>query len=508
MKKLKIALISISSLLVMSCNNQVSGDESDEDTPLVPSEDEGDKKEEESLKKENKSLYTYHDLAHKTFSNTFFAPSTGDVNVLVVPVVIKGYESNATEEKRNSIENLFFGESNTHGLRESVSSYFYKSSFGSLRIGGEVTPWINIDMGVDDVFNASTSKGDYGTYEVVNRVYEELQKSDIDLTNYDSDKDGYIDCLYLVHSAPTKAHTDLVSEDNPENPFISFTYWDYDLVGAESDVPLPNSYSWVSYDLMEAGRSAGIELDAHTYIHEMGHNFGLVDYYDYDGLHSPLGCFDMQDFNVGDHNSYSKYVLGWTAPYFINKDSKITLKPASKTGDFIIIKNSDEFSGSAFDEYYILEYLTPTDLWEQDSSNAYPNVNTKTFTKPGIRMLHVDGRLLDRDGNLGTKIESSIYGQAFSNTPSRSMVKIKNQNQNKFDLISILNANKSRTTQTSPLTTASNSSLFTEGQIFTCGDYSFFFENGKLHSGESFPFKITFGEMNEEGATLTIKLVD
>lgn len=514
MKKFKGLFILLPLILLGSCSTSSLGgsetsknDENSQKTPQNPNEISENEKIDEPLNKENLSKNTYYQLGKNTFSRTYFAPSKGDLNILVVPLIIKGYESNATKENLDKINEAFFGKSATNGVYESVSSFFKKSSFGALNIGGEVTSWVDIEMSVDDVNEAQHGQGDYGTYEVLTKVYAYLKSSSVDLNKYDLDKDGYIDCIYLVHSAPTNASSSKLASSDPNNPFISFTYWDYRQYN-ESSIPVPNSYSWASFDLMNYGKSAGIEIDAHTYIHEVGHVLGLVDYYDYDGLHSPLGCFDMQDFNVGDHNSYSKYALGWTSPYYINKDATIKLKSTSDTGEFIVIKNSPTYSGNAFDEYIILEYLTPTSLWSQDSTNAYPNINTKTFTKPGVRMLHVDARLIDANGKFVDEISQTKVRQAFSNTPSRSLVNIKNQSQHKFDLISIINANGSKATQTKALTTASNSSLFTEGQVFKSGDYSFFFNDGGLHSEETFPFKITFGKMDESGATLTIKKID
>jgi len=54
-----------------------------------------------------------------------------------------------------------------------------------------------------------------------------------------------------------------------------------------------------------------------TIIHETGHALGLADYYDYDDSVGPrggMGGLDIMDGVWGDHNAYSKWILGWLHP--------------------------------------------------------------------------------------------------------------------------------------------------------------------------------------------------
>jgi M6 family metalloprotease-like protein len=58
---------------------------------------------------------------------------------------------------------------------------------------------------------------------------------------------------------------------------------------------------------------------------------GLPDYYDYDDTTGPkggVGGWDMMDYNGGDHNAFSKYLLGWIDPLVIRSGTqKIILPP-------------------------------------------------------------------------------------------------------------------------------------------------------------------------------------
>src|SRR5205085_9571813 len=61
-----------------------------------------------------------------------------------------------------------------------------------------------------------------------------------------------------------------------------------------------------------------------TLIHEMGHAFGLPDYYDYEPGNGPdggLGGLDMMDANVGNHNAFSRWLLDWIQPDVIGSGS-------------------------------------------------------------------------------------------------------------------------------------------------------------------------------------------
>ena len=93
---------------------------------------------------------------------------------------------------------------------------------------------------------------------------------------------------------------------------------------------------------------------------------GLSDYYDnaYSGM-DLIGGWDMQDRDVLDWNSFSKYAVGWTQPYYVvenklqEKTSEvITLTPASESGDCLLLRDST-WNGSPFDEYILLELFNP-----------------------------------------------------------------------------------------------------------------------------------------------------
>ncbi len=137
-------------------------------------------------------------------------------------------------------------------------------------------------------------------------------------------------------------------------------------------------------------------MDAHTFIHEFGHMLGLKDYYDpnsYIELSpvSPLGRMDMMDCSLGDHNAFSKCILGWEAPMVVNGEAEIALRPSQGNGDCVLLPLSTS-NGTLFDEYLLLEYYSPTYLNYADAS-LRGEMGMTLMGKTGIKAYHVDARI-------------------------------------------------------------------------------------------------------------------
>ena len=138
--------------------------------------------------------------------------------------------------------------------------------------------------------------------------------------------------------------------------------------------------------------------DAHTFIHETGHLFGLVDYYPADesdianSVPEPAGRIDMMDCSVGDHTALSKMWLNWARPYWVTgatDSTEITIGSLVDTGDLILI--NDLWNGTVFDEYYLVEFYSPTGLNYFDTNTG--NNLAKLPSLPGVKIYHVDARL-------------------------------------------------------------------------------------------------------------------
>lgn len=452
--------------------------------------------------------YNYYELGQRSAKFTFYGKSVGNTKTLVVPVIIKGYSANANETNRERIRKAFFGTSEETGW-ESVSSYFYKSSYGKMNLSGEVTEWFDSGLTPEQIYSRNSRYDDLGTMYVLDRVYDWLVDKGYNLSEYDVDGDGWIDSIWMIYSCPS--NTKVMGTD--DNLFWAFTFWDYNNMNAphSKSKPLPNTYAWASYDFMNEGTSSAINIDAHTYIHEFGHTLGLDDYYDYDQKHSPLGGIDMQDWNIGDHNAFSKYAWGWVDPIIIDKEQTVTIHPTSASGDCILIPNNYSWSGCPFNEYIMIDFVDNKNLWEKDSKFPYDGVHL-TYTRPGLRIMHVDARLGKYDLKEGT-IESVTnkmnfgekYGLAYSNTPSYSFSQGNISTSTKMriydDLISIVNKNHNTDVTHKYSTSATNNSLFFAGDAFNISDYKDFFYEGRLHKG-TISYRLEVVSLNGEEAVI------
>ena len=462
--------------------------------------------------KENNINHTYHDLGlDSDYYLWHYLPSIGEVNILVIPVTIKGYEKNANVIVKSDIEKTFFGKS-TDTYWESVSSFYYKSSYGKLSIKGTVTDWMGP---VSTTIDKMTNEIKIDSEDVVQSTSNFLKEKGINTLDYDSDFDGFIDLVWYVYSAPNYDNDGSLSND-----FWAFTT-SSDSNVANTVSPTINNYCWASYDFMYAWEKSSLihmndGVDAHTYIHETGHALGLDDYYNADldisSDDDSVQKVDMMSANVGDHNAFSKLALGWVNPYIVYGNSEIILKDFESTGECVVLPLS-LWDSNAFGEYLIFEYYTPTLLNLKDK-NGYEN-NLSTPSGSGIKVYHVDARLayennedkidpitgeyprtfLDKYSDFKKDLGSGLF-VAYSNTPSYATVKTKKGESEKY-LISIVDRKEGYfDTYKKDL---DNNTLFVSGNTLDTSTI-------KYHMNKSLNYKITFAKDTSDNMVLTFSI--
>ncbi|MCX8035950.1 MAG: right-handed parallel beta-helix repeat-containing protein, partial [Candidatus Sumerlaeia bacterium] len=155
-----------------------------------------------------------------------------------------------------------------------------------------------------------------------------------------------------------------------------------------------------------------------TVIHETGHGLGLPDLYDYpnsSGVGPPGGGggLGMMD-SYGDHNGFSKWLLGWLTPTAVGSVGvvqNLTLRPSSQYPDCAVVMQNMT-TAEPFSEYYLVQNRArynndagiPTDgllIWHimavlNSLSNDFEYDNSWTTLKL-VRLMEADG--LEEIGN-------------------------------------------------------------------------------------------------------------
>lgn len=316
-------------------------------------------------------------------------PAEGNVNVLVLPIVIEDYDlsSSAKSKVLADLDLAFNGQAEETGW-QSVSSFYEESSYGKLNFRATVAPWYDSGLTVAEIErqNVSSDSAEGVSYLMRSAVEHYRSQSGSSLSEFDSNGDGFLDAVWMVYSAPYDG-------SGASTVQWAFTFWDYEAAtDASYSAPVGYAYSWASYEFLYEGYGRS-SVDAHTFVHETGHLLGLNDYYDTSGLTSPTGYVDMMDANIIDHCAYTKFSLGWISPYVVTGEGSITIGNLAETGDAVLIPTKAGYRGSSFGEYLLLELYAPVGLNRQDAVSPYPGNGIQGFSRPGIRVYHVDARL-------------------------------------------------------------------------------------------------------------------
>ena len=300
------------------------------------------------------------------------------MQILVIPVAFSNQP--IYDGYKELLEIGFNGTSADTGW-ESLNSYYYKTSFGKLNINATILDAYQSNIAYDETDDGEDEEYGYTDYRILQEAIEYYDSS-IDYSLYDSNNDGYIDCIYLVYLAPY-SDSDL--------------YWAYTNTYSSDDI-FDNkqlyTYMWLSIEFFNEDISSNSEIsdsvtvNCETLIHETGHALGLDDYYDTKktNRNGGYGSGVMMDYNTGDHDSYSKAILGWIDPWVVtNTNAYIELSSFALTGDSIFI--AKDWNGSYFGEFYIVDFYTPEGLNELTAGErGKPSIS-------GIRISHLDSTL-------------------------------------------------------------------------------------------------------------------
>lgn len=470
--------------------------------------------------------YTYDDYQENNAYGLDNCPLTGNPKLLIIPIWFTDSSSFISESNkttvRNDIQTAYIGTNDETGWR-SVKTFYQEESLNKLNLQATVSDWYSCGKtseyyGEDDDLSRTTTLVDSAvTWYFKNNTSDNRR-------NYDTNGDGFMDGVMLIYAA-----ADSSTDESFGANLWAYCYWLEN--DASTSSPAAKTFFWASYDFMydssnaytKTGKSSygtgdcsHCNVDAHTFIHEMGHVLGLEDYYDYyEGSQlCPAGGFSMQDWNMGGHDPYSVMAYGWADPYIPTATTTITLNDFQSSHDVILLANHTV--NSPFDEYLLIELYTPTGLNELDSKYSYANYDHGP-NKTGIRVWHIDGRLtyptsISQSGEAkwstslvtdpSDKYQYGVY-HAMSNSYGGDYGSELGSSYYNYNIVQLIRNDTSVNYR--PEDYISNNDLFVAGDTYSMTTFgNQFYRTGKMNTNQNLGWSFTVDSLSSTSATITV----
>ncbi len=300
---------------------------------------------------------TFTGLDSPIYWQNFRMPSKGNVKVPIFLVDFPDYPHSSQQTPLDVA--LAFNENTLNNdPYKSVNNYYDVSSYQQLNLTGQVYDWIR-----------APKERDFYSDESLLSMVLNYKNSAVDFSQFDSNNDGYIDGMIVIFTGPEVEATPWWGHSNIAS---------YPIDGKSTA-----GFAFIPYETRYG------EFDIQTSLHEIGHCLGLPDYYDYNasiGLDGGVGGADMMDSAWGDHNAFSKYLLGWINPTVIQRgDSElISLREFESYPDAVIVLPVGWLSDR---EFFITQYRYPGIGMDPVAGPSGSSI------KPGLWIWHVDATL-------------------------------------------------------------------------------------------------------------------
>ena len=424
------------------------------------------------------TAFNFLDYGKKSiYGELHYLPNEGNIKFLVIPVWFTNSESFFKESHKTQIlEDIRAKilEEKTEDNYWSLKSYYETESKGK----------VHIDATISDFYTSGTSLVDYTdtgdtslTYKLVNDAtnwYFTNNPTD-SINNYDSNGDGKVDgviCYYAGNyygaKSATMRSTAYALRSTEDRVYNTGCFCP---IGGIYGFGREISTSWqLNTDDLSSILPPEFVRGSNTVIHEVGHQFGADDLYEYaaknEEKHYPCGAFSMQDNDSGSHDPFQTNLIGWAKPdIYAAKDYNVGDKITISIDDFqgsgnniLLTKDWNEYN-SLFDEYLLLELYAPIGL------NAY-DANRLGFNEAGLRVWHADEDSPDLVDSRTNSFKYSTYDR-----------------NDEYDLLHLIRNNEEVGIDVT--TKVSNADLFKSNDSFSMAKYSKQFVKGnRLDNGE------------------------
>ena len=386
------------------------------------------------LKKQSGALKSRKVLTDLSIKKSF--PLTGKPKSLVILVSFSDV-SFVTPDPETAFDNLLNkNKYAANGGTGSANNYFQDSSNGVFNpefdvVGPYILPNTMVFYGKNDA-----SGNDVNPRQMVIDGCTLAAAAGVDFSNYDTDKDGIVDNVFIYYAGFNEA------EGGPENSIWPHRWELPDLSVIFNGVAV-SDYACTSELRSNSGTNmCGIG----TFCHEFSHVLGLPDYYNTNGTdHHTLSEWDIMDYgpylNAGrtppSYSAFDRFYLNWLKPEVINEADNYSLQNLttsnsaylfSQTGvhnliganpsptEFYMLENRQK---SGWDTYLPGHGMIITHIQYNPTTWANNTVNNDANAM-GVDIVEADGIALTES----SQIDNTLAGDPFPGTSAVTSTKL------------------------------------------------------------------------------------
>ncbi len=348
-------------------------------------------------------------------------PLTGSPKSLVILVNFSD-KSFVTPNPQQAFYNLLNQDGySTNGGTGSAKDYFRDASTGAFvpqfDVAGPYTLPNNMAY-----YGENVSDNDKNPRQMIIDACTLADANGVDFSQYDTDKDGYVDNVFVYYAGNNEAEGASANTIWPHR-------WTLATTSTRFDGKIVFDYACTS----ELRGSSGSNMcGIGTFCHEFGHVLGLVDYYATDNsTHHTLSYWNIMDagayLNSGrtppTYCAYDRFYLNWLIPVELKSPQSATLNPLNTSNKaFIITQNGNHNLNG--------ENPNPTEFFtlenrQQKGWDAYLpghgllitlinyNSNTWSFNTPNNNPSAMGVDIIEADGQAD---DTSLGGDPFPGT--------------------------------------------------------------------------------------------
>ncbi len=331
-------------------------------------------------------------------------PTSGTRKLLVILANFSNTTTTVTQAEIDSLMNQ-----PSYNETGSFNDYYNEVSYGKLHMNSIVTTWVTVPHTHDYYGNKAFGVG--GNEFIRDAVL--AANPIVDFSQFDSNGDGYVDGVVVVHQGAGQEETGITTDFWSYESRLSYTSnsvtCDGKIVDLISLVP----------EINKSGTIVGIGVFAH----EFGHMLGTLDFYDTgtNGLFDGTGLWDIMsygtwngpDFNgtsPAHHNAWSKAFFGWTSPELLSASQQVVLNNSQTSTDVV------RYNTTTTGEYFLCENR------QQTGFDTY-------LPGHGLIIYHVDSAFVANNFNsntIDTTTHQGIYPMSAISTHSNGIETSKN----------------------------------------------------------------------------------